>query len=127
MIPYVFKEVWTEKERSLELKAKKASKAITKARYNRKIKCIHCGLDNKVKKLTVNIMMYWDHNTGDPNGGFYRESNDYFVKCPKCEVESRYFEHMQQGDNWEWKKVHSYKPWFAIRDERYPNDEERVR
>jgi hypothetical protein len=120
-----WREVQTEREAQLEQKVKLAQTALTKARTNRKLKCLHCGLDNKVKKLIVYTKMFWNHNTGSPSGGYYVPSHDYYIQCPKCEKESRYFEHMQKGDNWEWKKVHSYLPWFKKRRTRYPEGEMR--
>lgn len=53
------------------------------AKARTKVPCYYCGRKTVVAALTY-IQTYWyDHNTGSPNGGYFRPGEVQF-ECPKC-------------------------------------------
>lgn len=117
--------VETKNEKALELLIEQAVCDLHRARANRKIRCLVCLKKNKVKDLILVQQMYWNPNTGDPNGGYYATNEDYTIWCPQCATESRYFSAMDPADLHQWKKIVVLASLFKDVHERYPDDEYR--
>lgn len=71
-----------------QLETKTAASRIKCENTGRTGKDKGCGKTFAVKDLTFIQMHYYDHNTGSPNGGFYRESESQW-ECPSCHTRIR--------------------------------------
>ncbi len=106
-----YDEVSTPKERELDRMIQECKASMKKARGRRTVKCQGCGRRNMIKNLTLHIREWYDYNTGDPNGGFWRDSKDYQLDCHKCGGMSRYYQGKANYDR-EWKVIYTYQHYF---------------
>lgn len=70
----------------LQEEIKKLNVKLEKAKGKQKLECLHCHKKTEIGKLTVMTEQYYSAFDGE-----WMTSGDYYVKCPHCNKESRYY------------------------------------